>query len=156
MWSKLAKKTNSKILTITNVCLKKQKELDISTQILTFLWMKRDIFLFSLFFQSLFWSSALSFDQHYRNSDIDFIQLQHLDCKQTLTVLRGDKVLDEGICSLGVEGERVLQGLQLLGLVHVGHLQTVSSGVEVLLDNVQGVLQHGTLLWSQALWPVVL
>ena len=117
--------------------------------------MKRDIFLFSLFFQSLFWSSALSFDQHYRNSDIDFIQLQHLDL-HTLTVLRGDKVLDEGICSLGVEGERVLQGLQLLGLVHVGHLQTVSSGVEVLLDNVQGVLQHGTLLWSQALWSVVL
>ena len=156
MWSKLAKKTNSKILTITNVCLKKQKRLDISTQILTFLWMKRDIFLFSPFFQSLFWSSALSFDQHYRNIDIDFIQLQHLDCKQTLTVLRGDKVLDEGICSLGVEGECVLQGLQLLGLVHVGHLQTVSSGVEVLLDNVQRVLQHGTLLWSQALWSVVL
>merc|ERR550534_1304488 len=137
VWSKLAKKTNSKILTITNVCLKKQKRLDISTQILTFLWMKRDIFLFSLFFQSLFWSSALSFDQH-------------------LTVLRGDKVLDEGVCSLGVEGECVLQGLQLLGLVHVGHLQTVSSGVEVLLDNVQRVLQHGTLLWRQALWPVVL
>jgi len=76
--------------------------------------------------------------------------------RRRLTVLRGDKVLDEGVCSLGVEGECVLQGLQLLRLVHVGHLQTVSSGVEVLLDNVQGILQHGTLLWSQALWPVVL
>ena len=70
--------------------------------------------------------------------------------------LRGDKVLDEGVGGLGVEGEGVLQRLQLLRLVHVRHLQPVAPGVEVLLDHIQGVLQHCTLLWSQALRSVVL
>ena len=34
----------------------------------------------------------------------------------TLIALRGDKVLDEGVRGLGVEGEGVMQGLQLLRL----------------------------------------
>ena len=49
---------------------KKMKRLDswTSTQILTFLRVKRDIFLFSPFFR--IWSRALSFDQNYRNIDV--------------------------------------------------------------------------------------
>ena len=76
--------------------------------------------------------------------------------QRTLAGLRGDKVLDESVSGLGVQRESVLQRLQLLRLVHVRHLQPVAAGVEVLLDHLQGVLQHCTLLRSQALWPVVL
>ena len=39
---------------------------------LTFLRMKRNIFLFSFFLQSRIWSRAVAFDQNYRN--IEFIR----------------------------------------------------------------------------------
>ena len=86
-----------------------------------------------------------SFDERRTGNDV-----------RTLAGLRGDKVLDEGVGGLGVQGESVLQRLQLLRLVHVRHLQSVAARVEVLLDHLQGVLQHCTLLWSQALRSVVL
>jgi hypothetical protein len=35
-------------------------------------------------------------------------------------------------------------------LVDVGHLESVAAGMEVLLDGVQGALQHSALLWGQA------
>ena len=40
----------------------------------------------------------------------------------------------------------MLEADQLLGLVDVGHLEPVAAGVEILLDNIQGALQHRTLL----------
>lgn len=52
----------------------------------------------------------------------------------TLGVLRGDKGLDESVGALGVEGQGVAQRGQLGALLHEGLLQTVSSGVEVLLQ----------------------
>lgn len=52
----------------------------------------------------------------------------------TLGVLRGDKGLDESVGALGVEGQGVAQRGQLGALLHKGLLQTVSSGVEVLLQ----------------------
>ena len=38
--------------------------------------------------------------------------------------LRGHEVLDERVCGLSVERERVLQRLQLVRLGHVGDLET--------------------------------
>jgi hypothetical protein len=35
-------------------------------------------------------------------------------------------------------------------LVDVRHLEPVAAGMEVLLDGVQGALQHSALLWGQA------
>jgi hypothetical protein len=35
-------------------------------------------------------------------------------------------------------------------LVHIGHLKAVATGVEVLLDGVQGALQYGALLGGEA------
>ena len=64
--------------------------------------------------------------------------------------LRCDKVFDEGIGGLGVQREGVLQRLELLRLVDVGHLEAVAAGVQVLLDDVQGALQHHTLLGREA------
>ena len=86
--------------------------------------------------------------------------------------LRGHEVLDERVCGLSVERERVLQRLQLVRLGHVGDLETctrrgshprytclhdicalltVTARVEVLLDLVQAALQHRALLRGQAL-----
>ena len=69
----------------------------------------------------------------------------------TLAGLRGDKRLDEGVGGLGVERQRVTQALQLRRLVQERLLEAVAAGVEVLLDGVEGHVQHGTLLRRQVL-----
>ena len=65
--------------------------------------------------------------------------------------LGGHEVLDERVRGLGVERERMLEALQLLGLVDVGHLEPVAPGVEVLLDHLQAALEHRALLGGQTL-----
>ena len=72
-----------------------------------------------------------------------------LEGNLTLISLRGDKVLDEGVRGLRVERECVLQRLEVLRLVDVAHLESDAAGVEVLLDGLQGRLQHGALLRAQ-------
>ena len=69
-----------------------------------------------------------------------------LEGNLTLISLRGDKVLDEGIRGLRVERECVLQRLEVLRLVDVTHLEADPSGVEILLDDFQRVLQDRALL----------
>ena len=44
----------------------------------------------------------------------------------------------------------MLQRLEVLRLVDVAHLEADAAGVEVLLDRLQGRLQHGALLRAQA------
>lgn len=43
----------------------------------------------------------------------------------------------------------MLQRLEVLRLVDVAHLESDAAGVEVLLDRLQGRLQHGALLRAQ-------
>ena len=50
--------------------------------------------------------------------------------------LRADKRLNERVRGLGVQGQGVAQGLQLLALVQESFLQALPAGVEVLLDGV--------------------
>ena len=69
----------------------------------------------------------------------------------TLRCLRAYKGLDEGVCSLGVQGQGVAEGLQLCALIQEGLLQAAAVSVEILLDGVQGHVQHCTLLGTQVL-----
>ena len=43
----------------------------------------------------------------------------------------------------------MLQRLEALRLVYVAHLEADAAGVEVLLDRLQGRLQHGALLRAE-------
>lgn len=67
----------------------------------------------------------------------------------TLVGLGGTEGLDECVCGLRVQGQRIVEGLKLGRFVEEVLLQTAAVGVEVLLDGVQGSLQHGTLLGCQ-------
>ena len=51
--------------------------------------------------------------------------------------LRADKRLDERVCRLGVQGQGVAQGLQLLALIQESFLQALTTSMEVLLDGIQ-------------------
>lgn len=73
----------------------------------------------------------------------------------TLIGLCGDKGLDERVCGLRVQWQRVIQRFQLGGLVEEVLLKAISSGVEVLLDGVEGGLEHCALLWRQVALEVL-
>lgn len=73
----------------------------------------------------------------------------------TLAGLGRHKVLDEGICGLRVKREGVLEGLQLIRLVHVGHLEPITTGMEVLFDHFKPALKHSALFGCQALFPIL-
>ena len=69
----------------------------------------------------------------------------------TLLSLSADKGFDESVSGLCVQTESVSERLQLGTLVQKGFLQALAAGVEVLLDGVQGHVQHGTLLRGKVL-----
>lgn len=69
--------------------------------------------------------------------------------------LCGDKGLDERVRGLRVQGQRIVQRFQLGGLVEEVLLKAISSGVEVLLDGVEGGLQHRALLRRQVALEVL-
>ena len=66
-----------------------------------------------------------------------------------MTSLSGDKGLNECVGGLGVQGKCIVEGLELRRLVEEVLLETAPVGMEVLLDGVQGRLQHCTLLGGQ-------
>ena len=86
---------------------------------------------------------------HFERRDGQKWESGSLERNLTLISLRGDKVLDEGVRRLRVERECVLQRLEVLRLVDVAHLESDAARVEVLLDGLQGRLQHGALLRAQ-------
>ncbi len=91
---------------------------------------------------------ACFFEFEFRS--IQSILGRKMSTNNTLVSLRGHKVLYQGVCGLRVEGERVLQRLQILRLVDVAHLEPDAARVEVLLDRLEGGLQHRTLLRAQS------
>lgn len=66
--------------------------------------------------------------------------------------LTGDERFDERICRLRVQTQRVTQTLQFGRLLQERLLQSISTGVEVLLDRVQGHVQHCALIWREILF----
>ncbi len=58
-----------------------------------------------------------------------------ISCLFTLVVLAGDKVLDERVRGLSVEGQSVLEWLQIFWLVNIAHFETDTTRMEILLDN---------------------
>lgn len=73
----------------------------------------------------------------------------------TLAVLRVNKRLDERVSCLGVEGQGVVEGLQLRRLVEERVLETFTVAVEVLLDSLECALQHCALLGSKVTLEVL-
>lgn len=69
-----------------------------------------------------------------------------LNYLQTLSCLGLNEGLDKGVCSLGVEGEGISQGLQLRALIEESLLETVATSMEILLDRIQSHVQNSTLL----------
>lgn len=67
----------------------------------------------------------------------------------TLASLGGDKGLDECVGGLGVQGQCIVEGLELRRLIEEVLFESTAVGMEVLLDGVKGSLQHCTLLGGQ-------
>lgn len=63
--------------------------------------------------------------------------------------LAGDEGFDQRVGRLRVQRQSVLQRLQLLALVQIGLLQSISVGMEVEFDRFECLLQNGTVLWRQ-------
>ena len=63
--------------------------------------------------------------------------------------LGGHKGLDECVGGLGVQGQGIVERLELRGLIEEVLLESATIGVEVLFDGVEGSLQHSTLLGAQ-------
>lgn len=67
----------------------------------------------------------------------------------TLAGLSGDEGLDECVGGLGVQGQCIVEGLELRRLVKEVLFESTAIGMEVLLDGVQGSLQYCTLLGGE-------
>lgn len=65
--------------------------------------------------------------------------------------LTGDERFDERIGRLRVQTQRVTQTLQFSRLLQERLLQSISTGVEVLLDRVQSHVQNCALIWREIL-----